>query len=92
MYLQLYNAVEALVHVYRDGCRTTGPSDKMLKGRQADCGSTARKGLENLVHHFSGCKTQVTGGCKRCKSMRKIIKLHSRMCNDPDFCKVPLCR
>ena len=32
MYLQLYEAMEALLHICRDGCRTIGPSDKMLKG------------------------------------------------------------
>ncbi|OVA10662.1 zinc finger protein [Macleaya cordata] len=92
MYLQLNEAMEALLHICRDGCRTIGPRDKMLKGTQIACGFPACKGLEALVRHFSICKTRVPGGCVHCKRMWQLFELHSRMCNEPDSCKVPLCR
>ncbi|KAF8402409.1 hypothetical protein HHK36_013364 [Tetracentron sinense] len=92
MYVQLHEAMEALLHICRDGCRTIGPRDKVLKGSQVACGFPACKGLETLVRHFSNCKTRVPGGCIHCKRMWQLFELHSRMCNEPDSCKVPLCR
>ncbi|KAL1172498.1 hypothetical protein V6Z11_A05G352400 [Gossypium hirsutum] len=92
VYLQLYEAMEALLHICKDGCRTIGPRDKVLKGSQGACNFPACKGLETLVRHFSNCKTRVPGGCVHCKRMWQLLELHSRMCNEPDSCKVPLCR
>eukprot|EP00262_Sarcandra_glabra_P018286 TRINITY_DN649_c0_g1_i2.p1 TRINITY_DN649_c0_g1~~TRINITY_DN649_c0_g1_i2.p1 ORF type:complete len:409 (+),score=50.40 TRINITY_DN649_c0_g1_i2:289-1515(+) len=92
IYLQLFDAMEALLHICRDGCRTIGPRDKVLKGTQVSCGFPACKGLESLVRHFSSCKTRVPGGCVQCKRMWQLLELHSRMCSKPDSCKVPLCR
>ncbi|MQM08870.1 hypothetical protein Taro_041733 [Colocasia esculenta] len=92
VYLQLYEAMEALLHICRDGCRTIGPRDKILKSNQVTCNFPACKGLESMVRHFAGCKTRVPGGCSHCKRMWQLFELHSRMCAEPDFCKVPLCR
>ncbi|XP_068345027.1 BTB/POZ and TAZ domain-containing protein 3-like isoform X1 [Pyrus communis] len=92
VYLQLYEAMEALLHICRDGCRTIGPRDKVFKGSQVACSFPACKGLETLVRHFSGCKTGVPGGCAHCKRMWQLLELHSRICNEPELCKVPLCR
>nr|DAD43369.1 TPA_asm: hypothetical protein HUJ06_001599 [Nelumbo nucifera] len=92
MYLQLNQAMEALLHICKDGCRTIGPRDKVLKGSQVACGFPACKGVETLVRHFSSCKIRVPGGCIHCKRMWQLLELHSRICNQPDFCKVPLCR
>lgn len=92
VYLQLHEAMEALLHICRDGCRTIGPRDKVLKGSQVACHFPACKGLEALVRHFSNCKGRVPGGCVHCKRMWQLLELHSRMCNQPDSCKVPLCR
>ncbi|KAJ0969348.1 hypothetical protein J5N97_022225 [Dioscorea zingiberensis] len=92
VYLQLHEAMEALVHICRDGCQTIGPRDKLLKDSEAMCKFPACKGLESLVRHFSGCKTRVPGGCTHCKRMWQLFELHSRMCSELDFCKVPLCR
>ncbi|KAJ4823663.1 BTB/POZ and TAZ domain-containing protein 3 [Turnera subulata] len=92
MYLQLHEAMEALLHICRDGCRTIGPRDKVLKGSQVACNFPACKGLEILVRHFSNCKTRVPGGCVHCKRMWQLLELHSRMCYEPESCKVPLCR
>eukprot|EP01018_Ginkgo_biloba_P014652 Gb_10793 [translate_table: standard] len=92
IYLQLYDAMEALLHICRDGCRTIGPHDKALDESQGPCNFPACKGLESLVRHFASCKTRVPGGCVHCKRMWQLLELHSRMCSEPDTCKVPLCR
>ncbi|CAL4972718.1 unnamed protein product [Urochloa decumbens] len=93
VYLQLYEAMEALLHICRDGCRTIGPRDQALKGsRAAVCKFPACKGVELLVRHFSACRVRVPGGCANCKRMWQLLELHSRMCFTPDTCKVPLCR
>ncbi|KAL5706819.1 BTB/POZ and TAZ domain-containing protein 4 [Ranunculus cassubicifolius] len=92
MYLQLYEAMEALVHICRDGCQTIGPHDKVLKGKESPCNYSACKGLELLVRHFAGCKLRVPGGCVHCKRMWQLLELHSRLCYEPNVCRVPLCR
>lgn len=92
LYLQLHEAMEALLHICRDGCRTIGHRDKVLKGSQVVCSFPACNGLEILIRHFSSCSTRVPGGCVHCKRMWQLLELHSRMCNEPDYCKVPLCR
>ncbi|XP_040988222.1 BTB/POZ and TAZ domain-containing protein 4 isoform X2 [Juglans microcarpa x Juglans regia] len=92
IYLQLYEAMEALVHICRDGCLTIGPHDKDFKANQAPCHYAACKGLEMLVRHFAGCKLRVPGGCVHCKRMWQLLELHSRLCTNSDVCRVPLCR
>lgn len=92
MYVQLYEAMEALVHICRDGCRTIGPRDKVLRGSQDNCSYSACNVLESLLRHFSGCKARVPGGCRHCKRMWQLLELHSCMCARSDLCKVPLCR
>ncbi|KAF8642761.1 hypothetical protein HU200_067143 [Digitaria exilis] len=93
VYRQLYEAMEALIHICRDGCRTIGPRDQALKGNGAAvCKFPACKGIELLVRHFSTCRVRVPGGCANCKRMWQLLELHSRMCFTPDTCKVPLCR
>ncbi|KAK6914452.1 Zinc finger, TAZ-type [Dillenia turbinata] len=92
VYMQLHEAMEALLHICKDGCRTIGPRDKMLKGSQTACNFPACKGIETLVRHFSGCKARVPGGCVPCKRMWQLFELHSRICSEPESCMVPLCR
>lgn len=92
VYLQLCEAMEALVHICRDGCRTIGPHDKDFKPNQEPCKFSACKGLELLVRHFAGCKLRVPGGCRHCKRMWQLLELHSRLCAHFDACGVPLCR
>lgn len=92
LYQRLYEAMEAIVHICRDGCRTIGPHNKVLKANEAPCNFPACKGLELLVRHFAGCKNRVSGGCTHCKRMWQILKLHSRICAESNLCKVPLCR
>ncbi|XP_009759977.1 BTB/POZ and TAZ domain-containing protein 4 [Nicotiana tabacum] len=92
IYMQLYEAMEALVHICKDGCRTIGPRDKVLKEDQEPCQYAACKGLELLIRHFAGCKLRVPGGCIHCKRMWQVLELHSRLCANSDVCRVPLCR
>lgn len=92
MYIELHEAMEALVHIYKEGCKTIGPHDKAPKKDEAPCGYTACKGLELLVRHFASCKLRVPGGCAQCKRMWQLLELHSRLCADSDQCRVPLCR
>lgn len=93
VYGQLRDAMEALVHICRDGCRTIGPYDKPFDGRQpGPCQFPACKGIESLVRHFAGCRVKVPGGCVHCKRMWQLLELHSRMCQDTEICRVPLCR
>ncbi|KAI4374004.1 hypothetical protein MLD38_012054 [Melastoma candidum] len=92
VYLQLNDAMEALLHICQDGCKTIGPRDKSLNTSQDDCKFPACKGLETLVRHFSSCKIRVPVGCVHCKRMWQLFELHSRICDEPDSCKVPLCR
>ncbi|KAE8665761.1 BTB/POZ and TAZ domain-containing protein 4 [Hibiscus syriacus] len=92
IYLELFEAMEALVHICRDGCRTIGPHDKDFTQNQAPCKYRACKGLELLVRHFAGCKLRVPGGCIHCKRMWRLLELHSRLCADSKVCRVPLCR
>ncbi|KAL8250986.1 hypothetical protein R6Q59_034679 [Mikania micrantha] len=92
VYVQLYEAMEALVHICRDGCRTIGPHDKAFDKHQEPCKYEACKGLESLVRHFAGCKLRVPGGCVHCKRMWQLLELHSRICIDSNVCRVPLCR
>jgi len=93
VYSQLHDAMEALVHICRDGCRSIGPHDKALDEQQGTCSYAACKGLESLVRHFAACKLKGPGGCVHCKRMWQLLELHSRMCTLQDSsCKVPLCR
>ncbi|KAK9061906.1 hypothetical protein SSX86_019090 [Deinandra increscens subsp. villosa] len=88
VYLELYEAMEALVHICRDGGRPSGEHNK----DQEPCRYEANKGLESLLQHFCGCKLRVAGGCDHCKRMRQLLELHSRICANSDACRVPLCK
>lgn len=92
IYLQLYEAMEALVHICKDGCRSIGPYDKAFHKDEAPCKYEACKGLESLFRHLSKCNLRVPGGCIHCKRMWQLLELHSRLCADSDVCRVPLCR
>ncbi|KAJ0010590.1 hypothetical protein Pint_33032 [Pistacia integerrima] len=62
IYLQLYEAMEGLVHICRDVGWTIGPFDKYFNKNQAPCNYAACKGLELLVRHFASCKLSTNGG------------------------------
>lgn len=87
-YTQLYEAMEAFVHICRDGCREIGPT----KRNASSCGFQACNGLEKLLKHLAVCKLRsIPGGCTHCKRMWQLLELHSRICVDSEQCRVPLC-
>ncbi|KAL6013097.1 hypothetical protein ACLOJK_003587 [Asimina triloba] len=95
IYESVWEVMEALVHICRDGCKTIGPCDQALKGEGEPCRFAACKGLENLIRHFAGCRARSAAGCcccVQCKRMWQLLELHSRICVDRGACKVPLCR
>ncbi|CAN6464394.1 unnamed protein product [Victoria cruziana] len=100
VYLQLSEAMEALLHICTEGCKTIGPYDKELMGKNGgsvgDHGGTCRfptcKHVERLIRHFASCERRVRGGCSNCKRMWQLLQLHSFVCDQPEPCNVPLCR
>ncbi|XP_047342664.1 BTB/POZ and TAZ domain-containing protein 2-like [Impatiens glandulifera] len=94
LYLQLSEAMECLEHICTEGCTNIGPYDmEPGKKKKVPCQKFATcKGLELLFRHFATCKRRVNNGCDRCKRMWQLLRLHSSICDNPDLCKVPLCR
>ncbi|GJN02553.1 hypothetical protein PR202_ga19915 [Eleusine coracana subsp. coracana] len=58
----------------------------------------ACRGLRMLMRHLAACKRKAAapGGCKRCKRMMQLFRLHASVCDRPEQeekpCRVPLCR
>ncbi|XP_010250936.1 PREDICTED: BTB/POZ and TAZ domain-containing protein 1-like isoform X2 [Nelumbo nucifera] len=94
LYVELSEAMECLEHICTEGCTIVGPYDKEppTKNRGPCNKFTTCQGLQLLIRHFAGCGKRVNGGCRRCKRMWQLLRLHSSICDQPDFCKVPLCR
>ncbi|XP_047331292.1 BTB/POZ and TAZ domain-containing protein 2-like [Impatiens glandulifera] len=93
--LQLSEAMECLEHICTEGCTNIGPYDIESPGKKkkVPCQKFATyPGLQLLLRHFSTCKRRVNSGCYRCKRMWQLLQLHSSICDNPDLCKVPLCR
>ncbi|KAJ6696903.1 hypothetical protein OIU85_003279 [Salix viminalis] len=53
IYLQLYEAMEALVHICRDGCQTIGPHDKAFQNNRAPTIIQLAKDFEMIIRHFA---------------------------------------
>ncbi|KAH7867097.1 hypothetical protein Vadar_028827 [Vaccinium darrowii] len=93
LYLQLNEAMECLEHICTEGCTTVGPYDMEPTKNRGPCGKFATcQGLQFLIRHFATCQRRINGGCSRCKRMWQLLKLHSAICDQPDVCRVPLCR
>ncbi|XP_057473519.1 BTB/POZ and TAZ domain-containing protein 1-like [Actinidia eriantha] len=93
LYLQLSEAMECLEHLCTEGCTSVGPSDVEPTKNKGPCSRFATcQGLQLLIRHFATCKMRVNGGCGRCKRMWQLFRLHSSICDQPDLCRVPLCR
>ncbi|KAM2699555.1 hypothetical protein EV1_038416 [Malus domestica] len=93
LYLQLSEAMECLEHICKEGCTSVGPYDMEPGHKRGPCSKFSTcQGLQMLIQHFATCKRRVNGGCLRCKRMWQLLKLHSSMCEEPDSCRVPLCR
>ncbi|XP_042497269.1 BTB/POZ and TAZ domain-containing protein 1-like isoform X2 [Macadamia integrifolia] len=93
LYLQLSEAMECLEHICTDGCTSVGPNDKEPSKSKGPCQKFSTcQGLQFLIRHFATCSRRVRGGCTRCLRMSQLFRLHSSICDQPDTCKVPLCR
>ncbi|KAI5329666.1 hypothetical protein L3X38_029063 [Prunus dulcis] len=93
LYLQLSEAMECLEHICKEGCTSVGPYDMEPGHNRGPCSKFSTcQGLQLLIQHFATCKRRVNGGCLRCKRMWQLLRLHSSMCDQPDSCRVPLCR
>ncbi|XP_057514175.1 BTB/POZ and TAZ domain-containing protein 1-like [Actinidia eriantha] len=93
LYLQLSEAMECLEHICTEGCTSVGPYDMDPSKNKGQCSKFATcQGLQNLIRHFATCKRRANGGCSRCKRMWQLFRLHSSICDQPDLCRVPLCR
>ncbi|KAK4488999.1 hypothetical protein RD792_004791 [Penstemon davidsonii] len=93
LYVQLSEAMDCLEHICTEGCTSVGPCDMNLNEHKGPCSKFSTcQGLQLLINHFGTCKKRVNGGCVRCKRMWQLFRLHSSICDQPDECRVPLCR
>ncbi|XP_022736726.1 BTB/POZ and TAZ domain-containing protein 1-like isoform X2 [Durio zibethinus] len=94
LYLQLSEAMECLEHIYTEGCTTVAPYDVEPAKKTSPCNKYKTcQGVQLLIKHFALCKRRINGGgCSRCNRMWQLLKLHSSICDQPDSCRVPLCR
>ncbi|PHT63283.1 BTB/POZ and TAZ domain-containing protein 1 [Capsicum annuum] len=93
LYLQLSEAMDCLEHICTEGCTSVGPCDKEPSYETQPCSKfDTCQGLQLLIRHFATCKRRTNGSCLRCKRMWQILRLHSSICDQPNDCRVPLCR
>ncbi|OMP09209.1 Zinc finger, TAZ-type [Corchorus olitorius] len=95
LYLELSEAMECIEHICTEGCTTVGPHDMEPEKKTGPCNKYATcQGVQLLIKHFASCKRRNNngGGCSRCKRMWQLLRLHSSICDQPDSCRVPLCR
>ncbi|KAL2492418.1 BTB/POZ and TAZ domain-containing protein 1 [Abeliophyllum distichum] len=93
LYIQLSEAMDCLEHICTEGCTNVGPYDMDPNKNKSPCSKFSTcHGLQLLIKHFATCKKRVNGGCLRCKRMWQLLRLHSSICDQPDECRVPLCR
>ncbi|GFP99054.1 BTB/POZ and TAZ domain-containing protein 2 [Phtheirospermum japonicum] len=93
LYIELSEAMDCLQHICSEGCTSVGPYDMDPSIHKGPCSKFSTcHGLQLLIKHFGTCKKRVKGGCWRCKQMWQLFRLHSSICDQPDVCKVPLCR
>ncbi|KAK6123595.1 hypothetical protein DH2020_042662 [Rehmannia glutinosa] len=93
LYVQLSEAMDCLEHICSEGCTSVGPYDMDTSKHKGPCSKFSTcQGIQLLIKHFGTCKKRVNGGCLRCKRMWQLFKLHSSICDQPDECRVPLCR
>lgn len=94
LYLQLSEAMDCIEHICTEGCTSVGPcGDEPCCTKKLPCSKFKTcQGVQLLIRHFATCKRRVNGGCLRCKRMWQLLRLHSSICDQPDECKVPLCR
>ncbi|KAM0946611.1 putative chromatin remodeling & transcription regulator BTB-POZ family [Dioscorea sansibarensis] len=95
VYIQLSEAMECLQHICTEGCTDVGPCDGEPPSKsKGPCSKfNTCQGLQHLIKHFAVCDRKRTpSGCPRCKRMWQLFRLHSFTCDQPEPCKVPLCK
>ncbi|XP_006291273.2 BTB/POZ and TAZ domain-containing protein 2 [Capsella rubella] len=103
LYMQLSEAMECIEHICTQGCTLVGPSNvvgnnnnksTMVAEKSKPCKAFSTcYGLQLLIRHFAVCKKRSNDkGCLRCKRMLQLFRLHSSVCDQPETCRVPLCR
>ncbi|XP_010426323.1 PREDICTED: BTB/POZ and TAZ domain-containing protein 2 isoform X1 [Camelina sativa] len=102
LYMQLSEAMECIEHICTQGCTLVGPSNvvdnnnkpTMIAENLKPCKAFSTcYGLQLLIRHFAVCKRRSKDkGCLRCKRMLQLFRLHSSVCDQPESCRVPLCR
>ncbi|MQL81113.1 hypothetical protein Taro_013570 [Colocasia esculenta] len=98
VYLQLNEAMECLQHICTEGCTEVGPYDGEPPSKTRGPCRLFRtcQGLQRLIRHFATCEKKKLavpgGGCAQCKRMWQLLRLHASVCDQPEPCRVPLCR
>ncbi|KAL1568341.1 BTB/POZ and TAZ domain-containing protein 1-like [Salvia divinorum] len=93
LYMQLSEAMDCLEHICSEGCTSVGPCEMDPNKHKGPCSKFSTcQGIQLLIKHFGACKKRANGGCSRCTRMWQLFKLHSSICDEPDECRVPLCR
>ncbi|XP_043717703.1 histone acetyltransferase HAC1-like [Telopea speciosissima] len=59
-------------------------------GRSNPCSYQYCMKIKKLFCHAKDCKIRASGGCKPCRKIWAILKLHTRNCKQPE-CPVPRC-
>jgi len=55
-----------------------------------NCASTNCKKMKTYLKHSSTCKVKATGGCKICKRIWTLLRIHAQHCKRTD-CPIPQC-
>lgn len=56
----------------------------------AACSSTNCAKMKNYLQHARTCKTKVVGGCRICKRIWTLLRIHAQKCKDA-VCPIPQC-
>jgi E1A/CREB-binding protein len=54
------------------------------------CSSSNCAKMKNYLHHASICRVKVQGGCKICKRIWTLLRIHAHKCKKPK-CPIPQC-
>jgi E1A/CREB-binding protein len=54
------------------------------------CTSSNCAKMKNYLHHASICRVKVQGGCKICKRIWTLLRIHAQKCKKPK-CPIPQC-
>ena len=58
--------------------------------KSKQCTSTNCQKMKNYLIHAAGCQVKVQGGCKICKRIWTLLRIHAQKCKDPK-CPIPQC-